>query len=468
MRKQLLTLISAGLNVVTLAQTPTPTLSPFWNNVQSPLWPVMYGGVRYMDAVNPNVVWCTGYDGTAPGLAYNFFARTIDGGNTWNNGNVFADTNTYIISNIEGVNATVAWVSAYMKASQDRGVLYYTTNGGTTWQQGSTSTMFQTAGQSFANVVCFLTPSIGIAMGDPITSNGGKHEIYRTLDGGATWIMVPGANIPAPLTGEYGLTNVYTKVDGDPNHMWFGTNKRRIFYTKNAGVTWSVSTLTGAPTNMYVNDIAFTDTLNGLAIGSVVSGTTVTYYLFKTTNGGATWTQITPLDPNLGRNDLCAIPGTTWFASVGAATGNQVISYSTDHGVTWNSWGGSNVQYLAIDFVDNQNGWAGGFEDQVQADGGIYKYSGTPLGFNVVSSIPKNLNVYPNPSKGQVNIKLPIAKRGMVLQVINPLGQIVHEENIKNLIPAADYQLNLNVPAGIYVIKMNVDNEIFVSKITIE
>lgn len=466
MKKTLLTVAGAMTVFGIIAQAPTP--SPFWNIFQSPMWPVVSGGVRYMDVVNQNVIWCTGYDGFAPRLAYNFFARTTDGGNTWNNGNVFADTNTYIISNIEGINDTIAWVSAYMKASQDRGVLYYTTNGGLTWQQGSDNTMFQTANESFANVVCFLTPTLGIAMGDPITSNGGKHEIYRTTDGGATWTLVPGSNIPAPLTGEYGLTNVYTKVDGDANHMWFGTNKRRIFYTKNAGVTWSVSTLTGAPTNMYVNDIAFTDTLNGLALGSVVSGTTVTYYLFKTTDGGATWTQITPLDPNLGRNDLCAIPGTTWFASAGAGTGNMVISYSFDHGTTWNSWGGSNVQYLTIDFADNQNGWAGGFEDQVQTDGGVYKYSGTPLGFNVVASIPKNLNVYPNPSRGEINIKLPVAKKGMNLQIINAVGEVVHQENIVNVYPAADYKINLNIPAGIYVIKMNADNEVFISKVSIE
>jgi len=464
MKKQLLTILSTGISALILAQTP----SPFWSIIQNPMWPVTSGGVRYMDAVNQNVVWCTGYDGYAPGLAYNFFARTVDGGNTWNNGNVFADTNTYIISNIEGVNDTIAWVSAYMKATEDRGVLYYTTNGGITWQQGSDSTMFQTPGQSFANVVCFLTPSVGIAMGDPISSNGGKHEIYRTIDGGATWTLVPGVNIPAPLSGEYGLTNVYTKVDGIPTHMWFGTNKRRIFYTKDAGVTWSVSTLTGAPSSMYVNEIAFTDTLNGLALGSTVSGTVVTYYLFKTTDGGVSWTQITSLDPNLGKNDICAIPGTTWFASVGAGTGNQVISYSTDHGQTWNSWGGNNVQYLAIDFVDNQTGWAGGFEDQVQVDGGIYKYSGAPLGFNIESTIPRNLDVYPNPSNGEINIKLPVAKKGMELQVINTLGQVVHKENIINIYPGKDYKLKLNVPAGVYVIKMNVDNEIFVNKISVE
>ncbi|GIV27935.1 MAG: hypothetical protein KatS3mg027_1749 [Bacteroidia bacterium] len=56
----------------------------------------------------------------------------------------------------------------------------------------------------------------------------------------------------------------------------------------------------------------------------------------------------------------------------------------------------------------------------------------------------------------------------MTLQVINNLGQVVHQENIKNLLPAADYKLNLNLPAGIYVIKMNVDDEVFVNKITIE
>ena len=463
MKKQVFTILSVGFTAAIMAQNPTP--SPFWNIIQNPLWPINSGGVRYMDAVNPNVVWCTGYDGTAPNKAYNFFARTIDGGNTWNNGNVFADTNTYIISNIEGVNADTAWVAAYMKASQDRGVLYYTSNGGASWQQGSTASMFQTAGESFANFVCFLNPSVGIAAGDPVSN---VFEIYRTTDAGATWTAVPSANIPPPLTGEYGLTDSYTKVQGNSNYIWFGTTKSRVFYSSDAGQTWSVSTLPGAPVNMYVTNLAFTDPLNGLALGSVVSGTTVTYYLFKTTNGGANWTRITSLDPNLGHNDICAIPGTSWFASAGAGTNNQIISYSTDHGTTWNSWGGSNVQYLAIDFVNNNTGWAGGFEDQIQADGGIYKYSGSPLGFNTVAAIPRNLHVYPNPSKGEINLKLPVAKRGMLLQVINPLGQVVYEENILNMYPAADYKLHLNVPAGIYVIKMNTENELYIHKITIE
>ncbi|GIV29321.1 MAG: hypothetical protein KatS3mg028_0387 [Bacteroidia bacterium] len=123
MKKQLLTVIAAGISAVALSHKHLHLLLS-GASFKIPMWPVVSGGVRYMDAVNPNVVWCTGYDGFAPGLAYNFFARTIDGGNTWNNGNVFADTNTYIISNIEGVNDTVAWVSAYMKAPQDRGVLY--------------------------------------------------------------------------------------------------------------------------------------------------------------------------------------------------------------------------------------------------------------------------------------------------------------------------------------------------------
>ncbi len=465
MKKQLLSISILGFALSVAAQT----VSPSWSTVQNANYSITTAGTKLLDAVSPNVVWATGYDGMAPGLAYNFFTTTNNGGATFTSGNVFADTNSYIISNIEGIDANTAWVSAYVKSTQDRGALYYTNNGGASWQKGSDTLMFSTAGVSFADFVCFLTPHTGIALGDPI---GSTFEMYRTKDGGATWAAVAGTAIPNATSGEYGLTNSYTKLENDTNRIWYGTNKRRIFRSTDAGQTWSVSTISGAPASMYVNDIAFVNPTNGLVLGTTSSGTVVTYYLFKTADGGATWTSISPLSTNLGHNDLCAIPGTSWFASAGAGTGNQVISYSTDNGMTWNSWGGASVQYLSIDFVDNQNGWAGSFEDVPNInggmDGGIFKYSDVPLGISNIAP-PRNISVYPNPSNGNITVKLPVAKQGMTLTVMNTMGQIIFQENIKNIYPSADFNLNLqDLPTGVYVIKMNVGEEVYVSKIDIQ
>jgi hypothetical protein len=102
--------------------------------------------------------------------------------------------------------------------------------------------------------------------------------------------------------------------------------------------------------------------------------------MFNTTDGGATWTNITNVSANVGKNDIAVVPGTNVFVSVGAGTGNYIISYSSNLGVTWTDWGSTNIQYLTIDFADANNGWAGSFSDPTNPSiGGIWKYNGPTI-----------------------------------------------------------------------------------------
>lgn len=243
--------------------------------------------------------------------------------------------------------------------------------------------MFTNVASSFANFVSFLTPSVAIANGDAV---GGEYEIWRTIDGGVTWTIVPGANIPNPLSSnEYAIVNLYAKFG--PSNFWFGTNQGRIYRTTDAGVTWNVTAV--AASNATITEIAFSDANNGVAYAASGAGGTV-FQMYNTTNGGVTWSLITPLSPNVGRNDICAIPGTNFYASVGAAATNNIISYSTNNGVTWTNWGSTNIQYLTVDFVDDQTGWAGSFSDVANpALGGIWKYNGVT--FNSKFTLPANI-----------------------------------------------------------------------------
>lgn len=378
MKKSLLIVASAlSLNAFSQA-VPSPSWTMENSNFANPST-----GIKYMDAVDPNVVWAIGYDGTAPNKNTNIFTRTINGGANFNPGTIWPDTNTYFPGSLQGIDANTAFVSAYLRASQDRGVVFKTTNGGATWTNMNAANMFTVAGTSFLDFCAFTSPSVGIAVGDPAPSN--KFEIYRTTDGGATWSQIPGANIPNAQSGEYGLVNIFTKV---ANNIWFGTNKNRIYHSTDGGQTWSVSgTITGTialtSTGTGVNDIAFRDPNNGIALLYANSGVA---YLYKTTDGGATWTNIPTIDPNMGLNDFCAVPGTNVYASAGAGTGNTIISYSSNDGVSWTDWGSMNIQYLTIDFVNSTTGWAGAFSDPSTASlDGMWKYTGPSL---AMSSTP--------------------------------------------------------------------------------
>jgi hypothetical protein len=374
MKKQLFSIVAALSFGLAVAQP-----SPSWPTLQNTNYTVTAAGTRYLDAVDANVVWTCGYDGFNANRNYNWYSRSINGGANFVSGNIFADTNTWVLSNMEGVDANTAWVAAFDKAQQGMGGIFKTTNSGGTWVNMTAPGMYTNVASSFCNIVSFLTPNNGITMGDPVN---GDFEIWTTSNGGVNWTPVPAANIQGtPISQEFAIVDLYDKVG--PNNLWFGTNKGRIYYTTNSGSTWSVTAV--GPPSYTVTEIAFASVTNGLAFVAV-SSTSVA--LFNTTDGGVSWNWVNTTDPDLGKNDLCGIPGTNYFASV--QNNPEIISYSTDNGMTWTSWGGSGIPYLKIDFVNQNTAWAGTFSDQTNAAlGGIWKYSGIMASFDMPTYVCK-------------------------------------------------------------------------------
>lgn len=465
MKKSLLSIFGAALVTGVVAQQ---TPSPFWTTTLNTNFPHTSAGVVYLDAVDPNVVWMIGNYGTAPGRNVNHFSRTINGGTSFTSGTIYADTNTYVVANLDGIDGNTAWVSSYLKASQTQGAIHQTTNGGVTWTNMTAANMYTNTSASFCNIVSFLTPSVGITMGDPV---GGEFEIWRTTNGGTNWSQIAGTNIPNPISGEFGLVNVNEK-NGTTN-LWYGTNKNRVYRSTDAGQTWSVSaafTSTISATAAGIGDIAFADANNGICTAFFGPSGSATLTLWKTTDGGATWTNIPSIDPSFGRADICGIPGTTWFASSGSGQGNYLISYSSDGGVTWNSWGGSNIQYITVDFVSNNVGFAGSFSDQTNpAVGGAWKYTGQPLGITASKFAPLAMNMYPNPSNGIVNLTLPVAKKGLEITVTDVMGRVVYSQNMVTVNAGEELSINLqNEAKGIYMVSVSANGEKSSRKVIIE
>ena len=271
------------------------------------------GYLNDIEIVDANTVWANPWDALAASPYTRDFVRTIDGGNTWTVGTVTQSAANNLISNIWPIDANTCYVAMYVNGAAG-GDVYKTTDGGTTWTQGGAN-MFNFA-SSFADFVCFFDANNGIAVGDPVGAPL-KYEVYTTNDAGVTWVQTPPANLPSLANNaEYAITNLFSTVQG---HVWFGTTYGDIYRSTNMGLNWTkvasgFAPYTGTGGRQDISDISFCDSLNGLA----VQVTATAYSVRQTTDGGLTWSPITPTGGVFYPADVEGVPGTSTFVSAGS------------------------------------------------------------------------------------------------------------------------------------------------------
>ncbi|MCX6305322.1 MAG: C10 family peptidase [Bacteroidetes bacterium] len=382
-------------------------------------------GINYMSAADSNVVWATAFDEGNPTAACSDFTRTINGGTTWTPG-VITNTTGLAQAMIFAMDGNTAYVAMYKVSGSKPMGIYATTDGGTTWTRQATAA-FSNA-NSFPNCIHFFNANDGWCMGDPINND---FEMYTTTNGGTTWTQVPGANIPNPVSGEFGVVGYYSAVH---DTIWFGTNLGRVYRSTDKGLTYNVSTVT--PFNGKYVEPSFRSGLHGLVqdkgAGSIGE-------MCETIDGGLTWTAVTTTGP-VYATDLVYIPGTenTWVSS--GSSINIGSSYSFDGGHTWTDFMGTQgAMYMQMAWVNNHCGWAGGVNASA-TENGAYKFIGRlrpPL------PAPTNLQAIVNSHNVDLTWNAPAA---------NPAGYNIYRNGLKlNASPVAGLAYtDMNVVSGHY------------------
>jgi photosystem II stability/assembly factor-like uncharacterized protein len=222
--------------------------------------------------------------------------RTTNAGTTWEP--VFDKEGSYSIGcvTIDPNDPNVVWVGTGENNSQ-RSVsfgdgVYKSLDGGSTWKN-----MGLQESEHIGNIVVDPRDSsvVWVASHGPLWRSGGDRGLYRTKDGGSTWERV------LHISDDTGIAEVRLHPD-DPDTILATAYQRRRH-------TWTL--INGGPE----------------------SG------LHKSTDGGATWREITAGLPEVdkGRMGLCISPADTdvVYGVLDAARDEGGTFRSTDRGETW-------------------------------------------------------------------------------------------------------------------------------------
>ena len=250
--------------------------------------------------------------------------NSVDGGTTWTS----KPNPTSSLATFADVSAPT---TSHRWAVGAGGAIIHSQDSGHSWQvQSSGTTENLTA-------VDFLDNSAGWA-------GGAANTVLYTSNGGTTWATVPtGAAFDITclsfITGGRGIV-----AGAAGNTMWTGNN----------GTTWNAVSL---GTGLSVNDIDLLST----GVGWAVCGQGLIY---KTVNGGASYTQQLVGGSTYSLGGVCAVDSSTAYV---VGEGGYIIK-TVDGGTTWTQLtSGTLALLLGVKFVSATHGWVCGYDHETDS-----------------------------------------------------------------------------------------------------
>jgi photosystem II stability/assembly factor-like uncharacterized protein len=278
--------------------------------------------------------------------------HTVDGGAHWSLDTI-PGAGALDLRAIAATSAT----TAHAISIADSSCIYRTTDGGRTWMRQWSATRKGT----FLDAIQFWDTRHGIAMSDPVD---GRFLVLTTSDGGDTWREIPAERIPIALAGEGGFaaSGSCLAVWG-ASHVWIasgGAASARIHHSPDRRRTWAVhdTPLRAGIASAGIFSVAFRDSVHGVIAGGdyekpALGGRN----LALTDDGGATWRLADSAASPVGyRSAVVWVPGTRGTALV--AVGLRGTDVSRDAGRTWTKV--DSVAYNSVVFASEQAGWAVG------------------------------------------------------------------------------------------------------------
>ena len=302
---------------------------------------------RGLSAVDENIVWVSGTDGTV--------LRSTDSGKTWDTLKV-PKAEDLDFRGIRAFDDKTAVLMSSGPAEKGQARIYRTTDGGKDWKL----VLEEKSKGAFFDAVAFLDPMHGILLGDPVD---GHFMVYTTENGGETWQRVAPDKLPEapPNEGAFAASNSCLAVEGISD-AWFATGggpTARIFRSTNRGESWFVFNTPVRPTNASTGifSLVFQGALHGMAVGGDYLKPEAPFPNPLVANdGGRAWHGIGAPQPRF-LSSITIAPGEGRLPGTFVAAGPSGI-FTLGPAAQWVQQSDLNVNVVA--FPSARVGWAAG------------------------------------------------------------------------------------------------------------
>jgi photosystem II stability/assembly factor-like uncharacterized protein len=308
-------------------------------------------------------------------------------------------------------------------------------------------------GAGNTNSYCFVAPFISCQSNPQVMYVGGL-SIYKSTIGGGSWqgpygtTVFGGARI---LSIASSATNVDT--------VYCGNTAGKVFRSVNAGLNWTNITSASMP-NRYATDMHVSVTNSSEVF--VTFGGFGSPHVYRTSNGGTTWTDISGNLPDVPCHSIVTDPVYQQNIYVGNDLGVYV---TTNGGATWNEYLTGMPYSLVFDLTvvyPNRSIRA------TTHGNGIYerKLLQNPVnvsgGTEMIANDFELYQNYPNPFNPSTKISYKLQVTGyIVLKVIDALGkEVVTLVNEKKNAGSHEVEFKAgNLPSGIYFYSLSADGK---------
>ncbi len=271
--------------------------------------------------VNESTGWLIGGKG--------LLLHTSDSGETWE---FQRDITNEVLRDIFFLDERQGWIVGY---DGNDGIILHTTDGGAEWE-------YQRVDMGMLFGVNFSSSEEGCV--------AGRNGIFYTDNGGRTWENATPGNVPGIQSWSWSELDFV-----DSKHGWaLCPSMDRVAYTDDGGDSWAVIRNSNIP----LSELDFVNEREGWGVGSRiiwdVDGETlvrVDGYAFHTKDGGKAWEQVLRVEHSL--DHLCFVSATEgWVISEGQP---GIILHTSDGGETWEEQNRNEARRLSDICYDGKN-----------------------------------------------------------------------------------------------------------------